>query len=674
MKLQKALWSFLCMFVLQSQLLAQEKVNIKFGKVTEADFDLSKYKFDSGASAVVIADVGGSSFNGNNKGWFSLEFKHSKRIKVLNKNGFDAAKVEIPLYSDGTDVEKIQSLKAVTYNIENGKITETRLEDKSVFTDKINSNLVIKKFTFPAVKEGSIIEYSYVQQSDFIFNLQPWEFQGEYPVLWSEYEVNIPDFFTYVFLGQGYQPYYINTSSSANGHYFVTIPGGAASDDHFSFDGINAGHRWVMKDIPALKEEAFTTTVENHIAKIEFQLSQYRFPNEPVQEKMGNWVTVSEKMMDNEYFGADIKKGNGWLDNELSIITKGADSKLEKAKKIYAFVRDHFTCTEHDRVYMNATSLKTVFKNKSGTETEINLLLAAMLNHEAINADPVILSTRSHGYTHQIYPLMHRFNYVICAAGIDNSVYYLDASDPRLGFGYLPGYCYNGHARVINKEHPRAVYFEADSLKEQKITSVIIINDEKGNNMSGSFQTTPGYLESYHLREKIGSKGEKDFFKEIQASYNSELEIANTGIDSLKLVDYPVTVHYDFTFKHGSDEDIIYFNPMLSEAYKENPLKAAERKYPVEMPSTSDEIYVFTMDIPEGYTVEEIPKSTKVMFNDNEGLFEYIVAKGDNNVQLRSRIKLNKANFTPDDYNPLRDFFAYIVKKQSEQIVFKKKK
>jgi hypothetical protein len=34
---------------------------------------------------------------------------------------------------------------------------------------------------------------------------------------------------------------------------------------------------------------------------------------------------------------------------------------------------------------------------------------------------------------------------------------------------------------------------------------------------------------------------------------------------------------------------------------------------------------------------------------------------------------LKKANFKPEDYNSLRDFFAYVVKKQSEQVVFKKK-
>ena len=43
-------------------------------------------------------------------------------------------------------------------------------------------------------------------------------------------------------------------------------------------------------------------------------------------------------------------------------------------------------------------------------------------------------------------------------------------------------------------------------------------------------------------------------------------------------------------------------------------------------------------------------------------------------IQMRSRIKLNKANFKPEDYSTLRDFFAFIVKKHGEQIVFKKKK
>jgi len=73
--------------LLQLQANAQLKLNFKFNKVTPADFDLSKSKFDSSAGAVVIADIGSSWFEGNAKGWFSLIHKKTTRIKILNKNG-----------------------------------------------------------------------------------------------------------------------------------------------------------------------------------------------------------------------------------------------------------------------------------------------------------------------------------------------------------------------------------------------------------------------------------------------------------------------------------------------------------------------------------------------------------------------------------------------------------
>jgi hypothetical protein len=113
---------------------------------------------------------------------------------------------------------------------------------------------------------------------------------------------------------------------------------------------------------------------------------------------------------------------------------------------------------------------------------------------------------------------------------------------------------------------------------------------------------------------------------------------------------------------------------MLGTGRRENLFKSAVRSYPVEMLHAMDETYTLTMEIPKGFVVDELPKSVKVSYNTDEGFFEYIVVKDDERVQMRSRIKLKKANFTPEDYSTLRDFFAFIVKKQGEQIVFKKKK
>jgi len=78
------------------------------------------------------------------------------------------------------------------------------------------------------------------------------------------------------------------------------------------------------------------------------------------------------------------------------------------------------------------------------------------------------------------------------------------------------------------------------------------------------------------------------------------------------------------------------------------------------------------MDIPTGYKVDELPKSARVTLNGSDGMFEYLIQQDGDHVQLRCRTKLNKATFEPEDYETLRNFFAFIVEKQGEQIVFKK--
>jgi hypothetical protein len=55
-------------------------------------------------------------------------------------------------------------------------------------------------------------------------------------------------------------------------------------------------------------------------------------------------------------------------------------------------------------------------------------------------------------------------------ATIDGKKYYLDASRPQLGFGWLEAECYNGYAKVID-ETATGIELLPDSLLERKITS-----------------------------------------------------------------------------------------------------------------------------------------------------------------------------------------------------------
>ena len=218
-------------------LFAQEKSKVKFGKISPEDFQKKTYEIDSSANAVIIADIGSTEIVGNPKGGFSLEFKTFRRAHILNKNGYDIARCrDLHLYrwQGGRRTDFV--LKAYTYNLENGKVVETKLDVKeSVFKEKIDKNCTIKKFTFPNIKEGSIIEYEYKLKSDFICNLQPWDFQGEYPCLWSEYNVSMPEFYYYVTLSQGYQQFFIKDKKDKVNNFHITEDGGTGASERTTF-------------------------------------------------------------------------------------------------------------------------------------------------------------------------------------------------------------------------------------------------------------------------------------------------------------------------------------------------------------------------------------------------------------------------------------------------------
>ena len=649
---------------------AQDKSPVKFGKISAEDFKTSVYSVDSNAAAVVIADIGNSTITGNSKGWFSIEFKHFKRIHILKKSSYELADVAIELYTNGRSEEELQGLKAYTYNLENGKIVETKLEKSGVFQDKLSKNHLTKKFTFPAIKEGSIIEYEYTIHSDFIFNLQPWQFQGSYPRLWSEYNVSIPEFLYYVFLSQGNQYNSSKTTKDKHEKFRVIDGGGAGASETYEFEADVTDYRMVMKNVPALKEESFTSTLDNHIAKIDFQLAAYRQPLVP-RDYMGNWTDVTKDLLKDEDFGLQLSRDNGWMSDELKIAMNGASSDVDKAKNIYQYLQNNFTCTNYNRLY-TGQPLKNILKEKKGSEVEINLLLVAMLRKAGLPADPLMLSTKSHGYALSVYPIMDKFNYVVCRTAIGGKTFYLDASRPRLGFGRLTWECYNGHARVINPE-ATSLEFSSDSLNEKKTTSLMLFSNEKGE-ISGRMQQVPGYYESYSLRSRIKEKGVEELYKDIKKDFGNDVDISNPSIDSLEKYDQPLQLNYDVKLNLEKD-DIIYLNPMFGEGYKENPFKSAIRTYPVEMPYAFDETYLLSADVPTGYEVDELPKSIKVNF-DEEGksFFEYIISQSGGVISFRSRIKLTRSYFLPDEYEILREFFNLVVSKQSEQIVLKKKK
>ena len=652
---------------------SQDKAPLKFGKVNKEDFYIKSSVVDSNANAVVVYNKGDISFEGNETGWFMYVYKRTCRILISNKNGLDAATVEVNLYKNDETKEKVENLSATTYNLENGLVMETKLNTRDVFEEKIDKNYYSKKFTMPAVKEGSIIEYSYTIKSNFIFNLPAWDFQStDYPVLWSEYNITIPGLLSYMTFFQGYHTYAIDQSTNGFKNYSISrqkdIGRLAKVDERFYVSSPTISRRWVMKDLPSFKGENFMISPLNFIDKISFQLYQ-TYDGEKSHDVANTWQKAIEELTEREDFGKPLIEDNRWLDDVLAPIIEADDNELTKAKKMFLYVQKNYTCTNEYSKFIK-TSLKEVVKNRSGTVGDINLLLIAMLKHKNIKALPVLLSTRAVGRVPKNYPMMERLNYVIAKVEINKIDYYLDATLPFLPFGKLPLKCYNGSARVISKDSV-VVNLDADLINESHIVNIFLTNSTTGE-LQGSYLNRAGFFESLDIRNTIAKSSFETFKKDFQQKFSGDLQVSNIEIDSLQFSEANLSVAAELSLKNFKDADIVYFNPILNDVIYKNPFYALKRMYPIELPYLSNKVYSLVMEIPKGYKIDELPKSVRLNLNENEGMFEYIVNADKNSILLSCKIQLKKTTFLSEDYDTLRDFYAFIVNKHAEQIVFKK--
>ncbi|RFS26420.1 DUF3857 domain-containing protein [Chitinophaga silvatica] len=659
----------ICLFSVSTY--AQTGSKMKFGKVSKEEFAINSFNDDTSAHAIILTEIGSSQFESEGN-WFKLIYRVHRRIKIIDKFGLDEARHKLTLYRGGEKDEELLNLKASTYNLVNNEIVETPMDSKSVFTEKVDKDFTNKRFALPNVKEGSIIEYSYTISSPYFHHLRSWRFQGQYPRLWSEYKVAIPEYFDYIQVQQGFEKFEVKTREVSRQTFSFQdkSSAGIMTNQTYTASPTVGKYTWALKDVPSIHHENFITTLDNYFSQIEFQLSAINLPDRDKKPTESTWPELMKSLLEDKDMGACLKEDNYFLTSKVKELTAKSTDEEGMARNIYQWVRDNFVVTGDDKIWTNQ-SLKTTFNSKKGNVTEINLLLTAMLLNAGFNAHPLVLSTRDNGYVFQQYPLYTHFNYTIVGLYYADKYVLLDAATPWLGFGKLPVECYNGGARRVDATG-EMVMLSADSLFEQTITSATVTAIEDGQ-LKGFIFQKPSYFSSIDLREKVASIGKEKFLEKYNKEHNG-IVASEMQFEELDSLEVPLMINYQFKTNFDNNADLIYFNPVMIDRQQKNPFMAMERKFPVEMPFVNDELYTLNLTIPDDYEVDELPKSARATLSDKDGSFEYLISQFENRIQFKFRLQLKKAYFEPDEYTALRSFFDLVIKKLNEQIVLKKKK
>lgn len=664
------------LFVTFSLPLQAQKPPIKFGDVPLDQLKMTTYEQDSSASAVILADYGESIIEYNQQTGFVVKFERLTRIKILSKDGLDQANFSIPLYHSGGSDEKLSGLKAITYNLEKGKVIETKLKGDAIFKEKYDANLDFMKVTLPNVKEGSVIEITYRTASDFVVNFQDWEFQSTIPTVWSEYRARIPEYYNYEKYMQGYVVLSVNEQTREPNSITINskerAEGAAGGSTQFQSDKIDFQEnrfRWVAKDVPAFKAEPFITTQRDYISKMNFELSFTQFPNQPIKSYLGKWEDVNKLYAESSDFGGEVT-GNGFLKKTVEEITAGLTTPEEKIGAICNYVRQTIVWDETNRKYIK-TTLRKVMEEKKGNSADINLLLASLLDKADFNVSPVLLSTRDHGFVRELTPSSAQFNYVVCLVKLGDKKILLDATDKLLATGTLPEKCLNGNGLVVSKAGYEWIKLQSPGKSKTVINTDLAIAGT--GELTGIIKIDRTGYYAQGTRKKYLSAGESDYVKNFKGSRSwefSKSEFQNANDIALPFKELHEVSISDHITAAG---DMIYLNPFVLDREQENPFKLEKREYPVDFGSPFDKTYLVKIALPEGYGVDELPKSKVLSLPNNAGKYFYNVVQTGNTISITSSLAINQSLFGQEEYPNLREFYNQLVAKQAEQIVLKKK-
>ena len=636
----------------------EQQFNLDSTQVTLAELRATGYSKDSTANAFYIYENGHTRFDNENDHYLLTDYE--AKIKILNKEGFDHADFKFRLKKGSSGTEKLNDLKAETHYLENGVVKVQQLSEDKIFTEE-NPDYDLVKFTFPAVQPGAVLVISYQKESPYYFNFQPWWFQEDIPKMYSRFLAEIPGNFIY--------------NIKLVGSLKMTEEKTDVKKDCFSLSDYLkpadcARSEYIMRNIPAFKEEEFLTSSYNYISRIEYELAEFVRPNGGFKKKFTKtWEDVDKELQSENELGRQLKKTR-WVRNVLPKDISALPNDLHKAKIIYEYVRDNYTWNENYQIF-TSVDVKELLEEKTGNVATINILLHNLYEEEGFNVLPVLSSTRSNGTPTKLYPVLTEFNYLMVQLEVEDQKFLLDATEKNAGFGLIPFRTLNRYGRLLDfKNGSSWIDIEPEGY------STIVVQDSLKLNPDG---TTTGIsshaFSGYHAlntRNSLKDLKPEEIFGSLSHP-NLETRSISAKASQEDELEKNVVISYKLENNAQKINDLIYVNPFSFKFFSENPFKLQERTYPIDFGYKDAYTYNVMLEIPEGHEVVELPAQKMLSLPKQGGQLFFVVQQVNNTINVNCRVTFPKAVYGPGYYLYLKKFFAEMMNIQEQSLIVVKK-
>jgi hypothetical protein len=632
-----------------------------FGEPVFRYFEQKAPANDTSAVAIIVNEFGEAHVS--SEGDHNLIFEHHYLIKILKQAGVEEANIAIPIYKSDKSSEKIISIEAASYNIVDNKIQQTLLSQKNIFTENTEKYVDLKKFTIPNVRVGSVIEVYYTLETPFfVRNFRKWEFQSHLPKLQSEYWASIPGNYNYNISLTGFLKLKKNESVIIKDCFQA---GGNKSDC--------ARFKYSMQNIPAFIEEDYMTASSNFISAVDFELLEIKYFDGRIDKVTNDWEDADQEMIRDPKFGLQLRKGKD-LNQKIAPLLQGVTDPLEKAKKIYDFIKSWYTWNHYYGKYSDL-GIKKAFDAKTGNIADINLSLIAAMQSNGLDAEPVVLSTRENGLPTDLFPVLSDFNYVIAKLKIGDKTYLLDASDEFLPFGMLPERCLNGRGRVFTDKRPSYWIDLKPTEKYQRVT-ILDLELQPSGVFTGTIEHSYRGYSAFEKRKRIASFSSQDDYLTDMKKKLTSITINKYEVKGEKDINSPVVEKFEVEiegFDNLNSENLL-LNPFFTGKIEQNPFRSNERLYPVDYGAPLETSIVLNLTYPTSIVLVSGPEKVNISLPNAGGKYLFDVNEVGNRLTVNYVLSINKTLFSSQEYNALKEMYNRVIQTQQTDFLFKQNK
>lgn len=517
------------------------------------------------------------------------------RVKIFDSSIPQASIVGIPYYFKN-NTEQITSIGGITYH---SPTESVKLSEKNIRTINLNSRFNLKEFTMPAVEDGSVIEYTYQIRRRYIEELPAFYLSNQVPTKLAKITITYPKYLRYNAV--------IERFNHTLQHNLVKINIGDVPKI-FTYPQPEPIIKeiWTARNIPAVQQEKFISSLDDYRGKIKFQLSEFGLPRQPLEN---SWDFVVEEIRQKQKIWETIRENEqAWLLGES--IRASAATKKAAQDSIFKYLNKQIKFTG-SRSPFNSAAGSAVLSGEPSGQAAINQTLTAMLRGAGIEASPILISTRTAGKINTEFPSFFQFNGQLTYSKIDGQSYFMDASFPHSQPNLIPVETYNQTGLLLEQNSYRWV-----DIKPAKSVFSIQINIDAQLNRDGSLSGTIradqlGYPAQQIRQNKADGMPVSEIIRNSVFDGYSELELSDIELSQLK--DYERSVQFSASFTLAgyavSFTDGLQFRPMALGYLLDNPFSETQRKLPVTLDAPEKLDMVYNITLPENYTLEQNPQN-----------------------------------------------------------------